>query len=347
MIELSNGLGINNLTGENVRRILVVAPINLASTQIAYEIPFRVLESPSFFWKLIPEHLMKINLVEGNDTLILHRCYQGSTLAAARFARLTGVKVIYEIDDDLLDVREETWGKRFQTGHLSQIIKMFLDEADLIKAGSPELERRLTEKSYQVVYMPYAVNKYNLMRKRSNSICRVGYFGTPHHKEDIEAIFPALETIKNIFQEKVQFEFIGCYPREWQQLDARIFPYQPDYNGFMEFMRQRSWDIGLAPLRKTFFNEAKSDSKFRDYSATGAVGIYSDLAPYRDSVVNGENGWLVDPTTEAWVDTIQLAITSDQREQMFRRAQTLLENKNSPEVIARQWVALLKNLSPI
>ncbi len=326
--------------------VLVVAPETFTITRMVYEIPFRDLSRQTLVWRIIPEYYLKIEDLQDVNVLVLYRCIQGSTLSLARFARLRRIKVIYELDDDLLEPPEDTsWGLRYRTGHLSQIIKMFLAEVDLVKAGSPELARRLKEKGFPVIYQPYTAKICDLPVNTANPPYRVGYFGSPHHRHDIEMVFPALLAIKELLQEQVEFEFIGCYPNEWQQLKACVFPYVPDYELFLKTLTERRWSLGLAPLRRIPFNEAKSNSKFRDYTAAGVLGIYADLAPYRDSVMDGQNGWLAKESSEEWYEMIKKALSSTKRATMLQHARKLLQTVYSSEAVARNWLALLKELN--
>ncbi|HBF36364.1 MAG TPA: hypothetical protein DDW50_03500 [Firmicutes bacterium] len=334
------------LPSEVKQNVLVIAPEILASTRMVYEIPFRVLSGPAFTWRIISEYYLKIEDLKNINTLILYRCIQDSTLSLARFAHLNQITVIYELDDDLLEPPEDvSWGLRYKISHLSQIIKMFLAEADLIKAGSPELARRLKEKNYPAIYQPYTAKIYDIPVDIIEPPYRIGYFGSPHHQDDIEMVFPALLAIKELLQEQVEFEFIGCYPHQWQKLQARLFPYIADYDLFMKTLTERYWTLGLAPLRTIPFNEAKSNSKFRDYTAAKVLGIYSDLTPYRDSVTNGQNGWLVKESFEEWYEVIQKALSSTKHAVMVQQARNLLQTVYSAESVAQNWLSLLRRFS--
>jgi Glycosyltransferase len=325
------------------QNVLVVTAGMSAVIRSVYEIPFRVLASPSFSWCIVLEHQLKIEDLRGINALILYRCIQGSTLSLVRLARLTNIQVIYELDDDLLEPPEdESWGLRYRTSHLSQIIKLFLAEVDLIKAGSPELAGRLKEKGFPAVYQPYSIQTRDLAMEETGSPYRVGYFGSPHHRKDIEMIFPALLAIKELFEQQVEFEFIGCYPEAWQQLNAKIFSYEPDYEKFLDFLTGRHWSLGLAPLRPTVFNAAKSNSKFRDYTAAGVIGIYADLAPYKDSIIDGQNGWLAKDSWQEWKENIKKALLCTERLKMLQNARNLLQTVYSPEAVARNWANLLR-----
>ncbi len=339
-------LAADRMTGLIIPHVLVVAPETFTMTRMIYEIPFHGLSMQALVWRIISEHSLKLEDLQDIQVLIFYRCIQDLTLSLARFAHLNQIKVIYELDDDLLDPPEDSsWGRRYKISHLSEIIKMFLAEVDLVKAGSPELARRLKERGYPAIYQPYTAKIHDITVNMIGPPHRVGYFGSPHHQCDIEMVFPALLAIKELLQEQVEFEFIGCYPQEWQRLKARIFPYVPDYELFLKTLTDRRWSLGLAPLRRISFNEAKSNSKFRDYTAAGVLGIYSDLAPYRDSVTDGQNGWLVKDSSEEWYEVIKAALSSTQRATMIQQARKLMKTIYSTESVAQNWLVLLKKLA--
>jgi hypothetical protein len=80
--------------------------------------------------------------------------------------------------------------------------------------------------------------------------------------------------------------------------------------------RQSSWpeysarppgmlaDIGLAPLRPSRLNDARSHVKAFDLCRMGAAGIYSDEAPYRSFVQDGVDGLLLPLNADLWEETI-------------------------------------------
>lgn len=331
------------VAGERVRRVLVVAPGTSPATQMIYALPFQTLAGTGFSWRIVPEYHLNVDDLKDIHLLILYRCIQGSSLTWLRYARLKQIKVIYELDDDLLEPPEdEVWGKRYRLSRLSEIIRNFLAEADLVKAGSPELAKRLQAKGYPAIYQPYAAKNMTSFKERmAEPPYRVGYFGSPHHLPDIEMIVPALQHIKDALQDQIQLEFIGCYPRQWQQLGAKIYPFETDYDAFLECLTNRQWSLGLVPLRKTAFNAAKSNSKFRELTAAGVLGIYSHLAPYQGSVINGDTGWFAGDSPQEWQATILNALRCPKRPEMLQRARTLLLKDHHPQMVAKNWISLI------
>jgi glycosyltransferase involved in cell wall biosynthesis len=325
--------------------VLVAVPETSSASRMIYELPFRELPAGEFSWRIVIEYYMKAEDLQEIQILIIYRCVQGATLSLIRLARAKRIKVIYEIDDDLLEPPgDECWGKRYRERHISEIIQMFLTEADLVKAGSPELAHRLNQKGYPVIYQPFTAKICDPLANTTGPPYRIGYFGSPHHRKDIEMIVPALLATKELFQARVEFEFFGCYPEGWEELSARVLPYEPDYEVFMRRLTERCWVLGLAPLRGTKFNHAKSNSKFRDFTAAGILGIYTDLTPYRDTVIDGESGWLAGDDPDRWFEIILKALSCTGRPAMLSHARKIFNETYHPKIVARNWMDMIKRL---
>lgn len=327
-------------------RILGVSPPDITTFQVVYSLLFGEMERQGYVCRVKTEAELTGHDLVGVDILILYRCTSGNTLGVVRLARKMQVKVIYELDDDLLDLPDN--GKPGQLSlawRLAQVIPWFFDEADLVKAGSPELAQRLTQRGFPALYRPYAARLMRLRPVEPQHRTVIGYFGTPHHRADVELIFPALQEVQRRYRAKVQFEFIGCAPRQWRTLDnATVLPCIQDYGAFLATLTRRNWTLGLAPLRDIPFNTAKSNSKFRDYSAAGIAGIYADVAPYRDSVTNGVNGWLCSQNVSAWVNCIGEALEDPDRSAKVKAARRRLRRDHNVKKVVNAWQELFHGL---
>lgn len=326
--------------------VIIVTPSHAAGTEIGYRIPFEILRrTETLSYRIVLEFNFQRGDLIGADVLILYRCLRGRTLSLADYARKKGIRVMYELDDDLLDPPEdEPWGLRHRQCGQPQMIRRFLETVDLVKAGSSVLAERIRCGGIQCIYQPYAV------RVREKALCervppyRIGYFGTPHHQKDIASILPALQAIETEFLDLVEFEFWGCVPEEWHHLKkVRVAKFNTDYEGFLDTLSEREWTIGLAPLRPTRFNEAKSNSKFRDYAAAGIPAIYADMPPYRDCVVHGQNGWVCGNNPTDWVCAIREALQNRERFILAANARSYVNIHHNPQTVAENWGKLLND----
>ncbi|NLW10028.1 MAG: hypothetical protein GX036_09270 [Firmicutes bacterium] len=150
-----------------LHKILVVSPGRGAAITIAYELPFSVLQADGFTWDFRLEGELNAGDLTGCTLLVLYRCRQARTIALLRLARKRGIPVLYELDDDLLaPPPDESWGQLYREDFRRQIIETLLAEADLVKAGSPELAKRLKKQGFRAVYQPYPVKLLALPVKK-------------------------------------------------------------------------------------------------------------------------------------------------------------------------------------
>lgn len=172
----------------------------------------------------------------------------------------------------------------------------------------------------------------------SHDELRIGFAGSPSRVDDLNIIKPVIQPILNTYPHVV-FEFIGAMPSGIEP-DSRIrsFPHNANYEDFVHFKQGRQWAIGLAPLIDNYSNRCKTNNKYREYSACGIAGIYSDMPPYQRSVTNGETGVLAEHTTQAWFSAISRLI-SDQplRESIAANAYQDVFEKHSVERVATIW----------
>jgi glycosyltransferase involved in cell wall biosynthesis len=72
------------------------------------------------------------------------------------------------------------------------------------------------------------------------------------------------------------------------------------YPGFVNWLTQQHFDIGIAPLANTPFNRCKSSIKTLDYAALGLPVLASDREAYRGSLADGIGGMLLPDSADAW-----------------------------------------------
>jgi tetratricopeptide (TPR) repeat protein len=122
---------------------------------------------------------------------------------------------------------------------------------------------------------------------------RIGWGGSVGHREDIKWIIPVLrgtlsrhpEATLAIMGDPSLRDLFAWVPRG--QFEFTTGGSIDTYRAFVSGLQ-----IGLGPLLPTEFNRCRSDVKFLEYTAGGALAICSDLEPYRPSIRDGENGLL-------------------------------------------------------
>lgn len=156
----------------------------------------------------------------------------------------------------------------------------------------------------------------------------ISFYGTPTHARDFSAIGDALPRIAARYKEKIRFLFIGYDPIDLraQKIPIEYHPFMDDYLRTLEYFRECKPAIGLAPLADNLFNRAKSTIKYLDYTYAGAVGVYSNIIPYRKI----QGGIVVNNQSDAWYTGLCRLIEDNAlRRQLLTNAREEVENKYS------------------
>jgi len=140
------------------------------------------------------------------------------------------------------------------------------------------------------------------------------YMGTPTHDADFSLVEEVLEEIHLKSPGSFEMSVIGVsrhlQSREWMnilQTEDILYP------GFVNwFSQQGPFDIGVAPLLDSDFNNNKSDIKCLDYIAIGAHPIVSDVTAYNNLDLNSLIT-RVENSRDDWYYAIMSAINEKQQ----------------------------------
>jgi len=260
-------------------------------------------------------------------------------------------KIVYEIDDLLIDIPADNPNREI-INKREQIIDS-LKEADAVTVTTDALRDHLSIYNKNIYVLPNYID-LGIWGKDiwEPNVCKdrliIGYIGTPTHKKDLEMIFPAIKKVIDRYGDKVIFKFWGCITPELIRLRGVEFVSDlvPDYKVFAEYMKGLDIDIALAPLVTNAFNECKSNIKFLEYSVCKIPGIYTRIAPYSDSINDGQTGMLCDDDSVSWYNAMVYLIENpDLREQIAENAYREVMEKYTLEDNAYKWFNLYSSLS--
>ncbi len=243
------------------------------------------------------------------DVVVVQRLFASpETSALCRRIFSSGRPVVYELDDDFLDVPDTHPFYDMIKGYQPFVLEM-LRLSDTVTVTSTALAERVRPYNPQVHVLPNAL-EFELWRggrtpveKSVDGPVVIGFAGTATHKADLALVSEALRRIRAEYGDRVAFRFLGCAPPGLEGV-CEVRPFELRYGAYVEVLAHSGIDIALAPLVDDPFNRCKSDIKWLEYSACGFAGVYSDLGVYRDSVFDGETGLLVENRTEAWFEAI-------------------------------------------
>jgi glycosyltransferase involved in cell wall biosynthesis len=293
------------------------------------------------------------------DVILVDRTwFPGISPAAAaelvKRARKDGARIIYSIDDDLLDLAPTQFNRWPFTAEELMAVRYFAREADGIIVTTELLKMRLARLNENIYVVPNALDE-QLWRAtpaadgtpaRSSKRKVIGYMGTQTHDADLMMILQALRATLRKYQDQVELQVIGAVADRavfdaFAGLPVRTLDVggNVEYPAFARWMVNNvKWDLAIAPLEDDVFTRCKSDIKFLDYSAVGIPGIYSNGPVYGKTVRHLETGYLADNNPDSWLDAFELLLNDDQlRQQIAERAQNYTFATRTLQDCASQW----------
>jgi glycosyltransferase involved in cell wall biosynthesis len=228
------------------------------------------------------------------DVLVLCDVVDPDLLPIVEARRSAGRLTVYEINDHFL--APQPWN---QTAYLARnLVMRSLSSQLAARAGAIQFSVAELDREFGRLGERRAVFENNLwevpaLRPRSGDRIWVGWGGSVGHREDVRWIAGALQAtlerhpglgLSVMGSDELRPLFAGA--------PAGRLRFTP--GGSLERYQQflGELDIGLCPLLPTDFNRCRSDVKFLELAAAGVAAVCSDLAPYRGSVRDGENGLL-------------------------------------------------------
>lgn len=285
-----------------------------------------------------------------------------------------GVPVVMDVDDWYGLVKVQTGKTLVRERHGRQQLKTrtytyqllwrALREVDLVTVPTEALAREYRSANPNLRVVPNllgwqkmwadVIPRYEL--ERPNGEVRVGWLGKVEHGRVDDALVLAgvveqlLERYPNVRfvaapSEQAHRVILGEEAFRRRAAEGRILT-----TGSVEFQkfalsRMLDFDIGVAPLRPSRFNECKSRLKLLEYGAMGIPWVCSSTDEYRRETAASGGGFLAERPRD-WLRHLGALIEDRElRERMGRAAR----ERSAQETIERQvrrWEEVLETLPP-
>lgn len=231
------------------------------------------------------------------DVIVGQRFCGPGALLWQRWRDSGKVKLVYEIDDDIL--QPDTWSGLAHTfdPEIHESFKTCLRMSDLVTVSTETLAAQMRQYNDNVVVLPNHLDADVLyVHQPPTERVVVGWSGGMSHLGDWMAVADPIR--EALVGADVDVHFIGIDYSPVLKLDrpVRYTPWQTDVWGYF---KANDFSIGLAPLADTPFNASKSHIRALEYMALGIPVIASDCPAYRDLVTDGATGYLVS-TPQQW-----------------------------------------------
>lgn len=292
-----------------------------------------------------PEHILQADVVIFQDIGSL------AAIECMEFALANKKAVLAESDDFLHVVSPNNPGYAAWNPSTLFLFRAVLQmqRAHGITVTTPQLAREYFPYNKNIFILPNYLNedKWTLpMVKKTDGIIRIGWAGGNAHVDDLKMVAPVIEKIIKEYQGKVKFETMGLTKEELGSTFSHLEEFHEvcpkcNYSGesrtwmgenldnYPMVLASHGWDIALAPVVNTAFNNAKSDLKLKEYSAINVPMVASKVQPYEDAQKDGCNVILADNFSE-WYNGIKKLI-----DDAVLRDQIATENK---KWVSRYWV---------
>jgi glycosyltransferase involved in cell wall biosynthesis len=209
----------------------------------------------------------------------------------------SGTPYVVDIDDYWVLPKYNPAYWAYRKG-IKQGVKDAINYADAVMTTTPALAKEIREINENVIIasncLDYSHKQWEAVPSERNDKVKVGWVGGVTHEEDLKLI---ADQIKGM---DIEFYICGYTPGEiWNRI-AKSMPDAKIVEGTTVFEYgevYRHFDIVLAPLQDTKFNNCKSELKIIEASAYKKPIICSDVFPYlyhqaNDGVLFAEqNNW--------------------------------------------------------
>jgi hypothetical protein len=205
------------------------------------------------------------------DLLVVHMLSHPAVEAVIRLRRYNGLPTVFEISDNFLHLGE--WLPRrspLRNPLVRQSILFHAWLCDALQVYAAPLKDLFGAVNENVVVLdPYVPISATRCNDRRNGPFVFGWGGTTSHEVDLVRIAPDVVEFCKLHPDAI-FAYMGneeLFMRLFGAIDSRQVRARPfsSHDEYLTFLR--SWDVGLAPLLASPFNNGRTDSKFGTYAA--------------------------------------------------------------------------------
>jgi hypothetical protein len=256
-------------------------------------------EAPTF-------HLQ--NVMMAAHLVVVVRYLPRPWLRALRHVRRAGIRLVYLMDDDLLDPAllpqlPAAYRQRLRqriTRQRSRIPEL----CDPIWVTSEFLERKYAH----LGALPLPLSPHpRLLAERPR--LQLAYLGSSVHQLE----FAWLRELLLLLQSRQHHTHVDVFGdlninRQFRDLPRVRILHPMRWPSYLAETGQGRCDLLLTPLLESPLNAARAPVKFIDAARCGAAGLYSDRSPYRGFIRPGIDGLLLGDRQQEWLEAIEWLI---------------------------------------
>lgn len=278
------------------------------------------------------------------DAFFVQQMYDDEALAAIEQVRRSGIAVVWDTDDDISAVTRgsEAWhrlgGRRMIRRHFKEAVAV-ARRAHLVTTTNEHLAQVYRDNgAARVVAIENHLSPRDLghRRKRHQGVV-IGITAAGEHEPDLRKLRFA-EMLDRLLERRdgVRVVAVGADLRMRSHRYTYVRPVAIE----QLIPTESEFDIALAPLRDTRFNQARSNVKLKEYAAAGAMWLASPVGPYL-GMGDEQGGLLVED--DDWLTTLEALLDDpDRRRALAERARAWAEGETIRAGGAR-WQAAFRD----
>ncbi|HHT9120351.1 MAG TPA: hypothetical protein ACFYD3_07400 [Candidatus Hypogeohydataceae bacterium YC41] len=332
-------------------KILYFSPLENACTYFRCTLPARHLKLQNLADTRIV-HTVAKEYFDWADIVVIQRSVGELMEKVAKYCKLVGKKVVYELDDNIFCYPDsvEYVKSDLQEQTISAI--KILRQCHAVTATTQGIADTVKE----LVDIPvYVLSNYldfndlkglDVQSRRSSEGGNffIGWAGGHYHVQDLTLIESALMAVMKRYPD-VQAIFYGDCPKKLLEVFPQRVFYQP-WTGLEDFYLQMSifrFDIGLAPLFGTEFAKSRSPLRLLQYATLGIPTIGSNCGEYGRMLGNGMPGILAEDGE--WVDKLSWAIEHpEERKAMAEKAKEYVRDNYGIAKNVHKWMEVYETI---
>jgi glycosyltransferase involved in cell wall biosynthesis len=323
---------------------LLIADGDIATTHIIARLIAEAVATPDVVY---PQTLQSARF--DGRTIIVSRLCLPELSWLPKYLADRRIPYSYFLDDNFYELTTDYDmhnGAFFSHPAVHATLDKFLTAAERIIVMSPTLARYLEARfpAQHVAQISPPIDLALIDRHRpaqaaaaTSRKLRIGYPST-RRPNVAELLAKVVVRTLDRHGDDVEFEFIGWMPDALRGMSGVTFlPEVKGYENYVAAVQLRRWDVALAPMMDSPFENSKTNLKYREYAAFGVPGIYSNVPLYSSCVLHEKTGLLADNSVEAWLAALERTIADPAlRASIVEAARSDIEKHYEQPLVAAQ-----------
>jgi glycosyltransferase involved in cell wall biosynthesis len=277
------------------------------------------------------------------DILFVQReaLFLGTSFVERR-AMKSGKKVIFDFDDAIWLADTSPSNKKWEWVKNPIKFNINVSCASIVIAGNKYLAEKAGAFNKNVVVIPTTIDTLNhvpIPEKRNKNKLTVGWSGSISTIKHFESLIPVLQTLKNLFDDRIRFVVYGDSAYEHKMLEIKGVAWSAE--GEVDMLN--SFDIGIMPLPEDDWTKGKCGLKALSYMACGVPVVASAVGMNVDIIHHGKNGFLAS-SDEEWLEALkQLLQSFELRESLGKEGRKTVEACYSVESQKNNYLNIFRS----